>query len=216
MNQDREPEDPNVASEQQQQQAKQPATNPSDNPSDAKQPEPTTSSSNNSNTSTATKDDDEDEDVTTATNTTTDLQQVTVVSTGADADATAAADDEKRPSLDAPSSSPLTSATKSGRCPHLPSGDSTEPDEEEDDDDDEDDAGNVGEFCSDELGEGERNKLRKRISELANNFASAKQFQQMCDNIDAINDAELRALIRELKRKIEFAERMNWMYHITY
>lgn len=207
MNQDREPEDPNVASSEQQQ-AKQP-TNPSDNPSDAKQPEPTTSS-NNSNTST--KDDDEDEDVTTntatTTTTTTEQQLVTVVSGNA-------IQDEKRPSLDAPSSSPLTSAATKSRCPHIPSGDSTEPDEEEDDEDDDDNSGGGtaggGDFCNDELGEGERNKLRKRISELANNFASAKQFQQMCDNIDAINDAELRALIRELKRKIEFAERMNWM-----
>ncbi|KAL1373416.1 hypothetical protein pipiens_005184 [Culex pipiens pipiens] len=209
MNQDREDGDPNVASEQQQ--AKQPdaSTNPSDdtNPSDAKQPEPTTSSNANNNTST-TKDDDEDEDVTTtntATTTTASEQLVTVVPTVADATT-----DEKRPSLDGPNSSPLTSPAKSRHV--APSGDSTEPDEEEDDDDDDDNCDDGGENgLGGEVAEVERNKLRKRISELANNFASAKQFQQMCDNIDAINDAELRALIRELKRKIEFAERMNWM-----
>lgn len=209
MNQDREDGDPNVASEQQQ--AKQPdaSANPSDdtNPSDAKQPEPTTSSSSNANNTSTTKDDDEDEDVTTtntATTTTASEQLVTVVPTVANA-----TPDEKRPSLDGPNSSPLTSPAKSRHV--APSGDSTEPDEEEDDDDDD------GGDCDDDGANGlggevaERNKLRKRISELANNFASAKQFQQMCDNIDAINDAELRALIRELKRKIEFAERMNWM-----
>ncbi|XP_038121113.1 high affinity cGMP-specific 3',5'-cyclic phosphodiesterase 9A isoform X2 [Culex quinquefasciatus] len=216
MNQDREDGDPNVASEQQQ--AKQPdaSTNPSDdtNPSDAKQPEPTTSSSssNNANNTSTTKDDDEDEDVTTtntATTTTASEQLVTVVPTVANA-----TPDEKRPSLDGPNSSPLTSPAKSRHV--APSGDSTEPDEEEDDDDDD-----GGGDCDDDGANGlggevaERNKLRKRISELANNFASAKQFQQMCDNIDAINDAELRALIRELKRKIEFAERMNWMSCFT-
>ncbi|KFB37327.1 hypothetical protein ZHAS_00004618 [Anopheles sinensis] len=54
-------------------------------------------------------------------------------------------------------------------------------------------------------------RLRRRISELTNNFCTPKQFQQMYDNLDNITDNDLKLLIKELKRKIEFAERMNWL-----
>uniref|UniRef100_A0A182MWY6 PDEase domain-containing protein n=1 Tax=Anopheles culicifacies TaxID=139723 RepID=A0A182MWY6_9DIPT len=54
-------------------------------------------------------------------------------------------------------------------------------------------------------------RLRRRLSELTNNFCTPKQFQQLCDNLDSITDNDLKLLIRELKRKIEFAERMNWL-----
>lgn len=229
MNQDREPGDPNVVPEQQ---AKLPpaeaATNESqqvqqvntDNQSDAKQEsqspkstgdtssKPTSASKSNScsttpqkscerTTADTTKDEDED-DTTVATTTT----GTTATTSGASSQQTvvnveSVSSEQKRPSLDAPTSSPLSSTTAPRGCG---TGDTTEPDEEEEEEDDDDDGDDP-----------ERSKLRKRISELANNFASAKQFQQMYDNIDTINDAELRALIRELKRKIEFAERMNWL-----
>ncbi|XP_052863382.1 uncharacterized protein LOC128270019 [Anopheles cruzii] len=54
-------------------------------------------------------------------------------------------------------------------------------------------------------------RLRRHISELTNNFCTPQQFQQMYDNLDTITDNDLKLLIRELKRKIEFAERMNWL-----
>ncbi|XP_050068108.1 uncharacterized protein LOC126556707 [Anopheles maculipalpis] len=54
-------------------------------------------------------------------------------------------------------------------------------------------------------------RLRRRLSELTNNFCTPKQFQQLCDNLDSITDNDLKLLIKELKRKIEFAERMNWL-----
>uniref|UniRef100_A0A182XHF9 Phosphodiesterase n=1 Tax=Anopheles quadriannulatus TaxID=34691 RepID=A0A182XHF9_ANOQN len=54
-------------------------------------------------------------------------------------------------------------------------------------------------------------RLRRRLSELTNNFCTPKQFQQLCDNLDNITDNDLKLLVRELKRKIEFAERMNWL-----
>uniref|UniRef100_A0A182V5D3 Phosphodiesterase n=1 Tax=Anopheles merus TaxID=30066 RepID=A0A182V5D3_ANOME len=54
-------------------------------------------------------------------------------------------------------------------------------------------------------------RLRRRLSELTNNFCTPKQFQQLCDNLDSITDNDLKLLVRELKRKIEFAERMNWL-----
>ncbi|XP_053670083.1 high affinity cGMP-specific 3',5'-cyclic phosphodiesterase 9A [Anopheles nili] len=60
--------------------------------------------------------------------------------------------------------------------------------------------------------ESEQNRrLRRRLSELTNNCCTPKQFQQLCDNLDSITDSDLKLLIRELKRKIEFAERMNWL-----
>ncbi|XP_053668961.1 high affinity cGMP-specific 3',5'-cyclic phosphodiesterase 9A [Anopheles marshallii] len=63
-----------------------------------------------------------------------------------------------------------------------------------------------GEFETDQ-----NRRLRRRLSELTNNFCTPKQFQQLCDNLDSITDNDLKLLIRELKRKIEFAERMNWL-----
>ncbi|XP_065077275.1 high affinity cGMP-specific 3',5'-cyclic phosphodiesterase 9A isoform X2 [Ochlerotatus camptorhynchus] len=224
MNQDREPEDPNAVVEPAQAKPT-PTTNDDDeeeeddNQSDAKPTvdsvspcascPPTPQRSTSAITADSTTKDD-DEDATTTTTTTT----ATATPSGASSQQTVVnveeTDplDQKRPSLDAPTSSSITAPrprTTTGGCDD----DSTEPDEEEDDDDDEDECnGNSG---GGGAADAERNKLRKRISELANNFASAKQFQQMCDNIDAIKDVELRALIRELKRKIDFAERMNWL-----
>lgn len=222
MNQDREPEDPNVVPEQQTKSppAEEAASNPSqqvntDNQSDAKQ-EPqaasagdncsqhNSSSSTNSCSTTPQKSasgaiteqstKEEDEDDTTGATITTTATATTVVNVESES----SEQQQKRPSFETFSSSPLSSRTAPRGCGAGLNGDSTEPDEEEEtDEEDGHDA--------------ERNKLRKRISELTNNFASAKQYQQMCDNIDTINDAELRALIRELKRKIEFAERMNWL-----
>uniref|UniRef100_A0A182XV16 Phosphodiesterase n=1 Tax=Anopheles stephensi TaxID=30069 RepID=A0A182XV16_ANOST len=63
-----------------------------------------------------------------------------------------------------------------------------------------------GEFETDQ-----NRRLRRRLSELTNNFCTPKQFQQLCDNLDSITDSDLKLLIKELKRKIEFAERMNWL-----
>ncbi|XP_062553840.1 high affinity cGMP-specific 3',5'-cyclic phosphodiesterase 9A isoform X2 [Armigeres subalbatus] len=228
MNQDREPEDPNAVVIEPAQATDEPTSTPNDededkqhkqtniedNQNDAKPLDspsrspgscPTTPqrSLTRPTADSTTKDDDEDATTTTTTTTTTTASpsQQTVVNVE-DADP----HDQKRPSLDAPTSSSIT-APRHGMGVGCGDGDSTEPDEEEDDDDDEvTHCG--GSFGVDSI---ERNKLRKRISELANNFASAKQFQQMCDNIDAIKDVELRALIRELKRKIDFAERMNWL-----
>ncbi|XP_049534202.1 high affinity cGMP-specific 3',5'-cyclic phosphodiesterase 9A isoform X2 [Anopheles darlingi] len=54
-------------------------------------------------------------------------------------------------------------------------------------------------------------RLRRHISELTNNFCTPQQFQQMYDNLDNITDNDLKLLVKELKRKIEFAERMNWL-----
>ncbi|XP_053696284.1 high affinity cGMP-specific 3',5'-cyclic phosphodiesterase 9A isoform X2 [Sabethes cyaneus] len=160
------------------------------------------------------KDDDED-DTTTATGTTATMtisSQQTVVNVSVDAL------ERKRSSLEQGGSSLSSAASprgSSGFCGPADNADSTDPDEEEEDDDDDDGGGGEGavEPGTDVVVgcDAERRKLRKRISELANNFASAKQWQQTCDNIDSINDSELRALIRELKRKIEFAERMNWL-----
>ncbi|XP_058445968.1 high affinity cGMP-specific 3',5'-cyclic phosphodiesterase 9A isoform X2 [Malaya genurostris] len=237
MNQDRKPGDPHVATEQQEQ-AKPPTeqtvTNEcqnepllqkqpisTDNQSDAKQEEesPVSSaavgagagSSGNSSTATPQKsakdqteeDVEEDEDDTTVATTgtvttaTTSSQQTVV---NVDADSL----EQKRPSLEEASALSSVNVSHSrGRCGIIDgNGDSTDPDEEEEDDD-------IGVGANDD--DAERAKLRKRISELANNFASAKQFQQTCDSIHTIKETELRALIRELKRKIEFAERMNWL-----
>ncbi|XP_021708719.1 high affinity cGMP-specific 3',5'-cyclic phosphodiesterase 9A isoform X2 [Aedes aegypti] len=226
MNQDREPGDPNsvvvepaqatdkptsTSALNDEDEAQTSATTIDDNQSDAKpidSPSPGAGSCSTTpqrsiarpTPDSTTKDEDEDA-TTTTTTTTTSPNQPTVVNVEE-----AEPQDQKRPSLDAPTSSSIT-APRPGMASGCGDGDSTEPDEEEDDDDD-DDGRCGGGFGVDAV---ERNKLRKRISELANNFASAKQFQQMCDNIEAINDVELRALIRELKRKIDFAERMNWL-----
>ncbi|XP_055643299.1 high affinity cGMP-specific 3',5'-cyclic phosphodiesterase 9A isoform X2 [Toxorhynchites rutilus septentrionalis] len=220
MNQDRELEDPNVASEQQTKLplVEEATSNPSqqvntNNQSDAKQePQAASAGDNNSqqNSTSSTNScsttpqrfaiaeqstKEEDEDDTTAATTTS---IVSTVSTVVNAES-GSFEQQKRPSLETFSSSPPSSRTAPRGCGPSANGNSTEPDEEEEDTDDED------------VHDAERNKLRKRISELTNNFASAKQYQQMCDNIDKIHDVELRALIRELKRKIEFAERMNWL-----
>ncbi|XP_055606844.1 high affinity cGMP-specific 3',5'-cyclic phosphodiesterase 9A isoform X2 [Uranotaenia lowii] len=249
MNQDRELEDPNLATaaEEAATAQQQPTVDPlrettadqsnqgdeDNHQGDAKQNSPAKTISNGNSVSTTpqrtsseattntnTKEEDDDDTTTTTTTTVaTTASQQTVINADEQQEQQlqnqqqSTTEQQKRPSLDAPTSSPISSAriTYTG-C----DGDSTEPDEEEDDDDD-DDVGTTGAGGVDTGSGGGgneacgRNKLRKRISELTNNVANAKQFQQLCDNIDAINDVELRALIRELKRKIEFAERMNWM-----
>ncbi|XP_058825307.1 high affinity cGMP-specific 3',5'-cyclic phosphodiesterase 9A isoform X2 [Topomyia yanbarensis] len=144
------------------------------------------------------EEDDEDTTVATTgtgTTATTTSSQRTVVNVDADSV------EQKRISAVSPEAINFHSRARCGIIDG--NGDSTDPDDAEDADD--------GDVDDDGSGDLERCRLRKRISELANNFATAKQFQQTCDNIDSINDAELRALIRELKRKIEFAERMNWL-----
>ncbi|XP_055549213.1 high affinity cGMP-specific 3',5'-cyclic phosphodiesterase 9A isoform X2 [Wyeomyia smithii] len=150
---------------------------------------------------------DEDEDDTTTATTGTTVTTMTISSQQTVVNVSADGLEQKRPSLELGGSSLSSTTSARGFCGPADNADSTDPDEEEEEDEDEGGEGN------EEVGgcDVERKKLRKRISELANNFASAKQWKQTCDNIDAINDSELRALIRELKRKIEFAERMNWL-----